>query len=643
MAREHLDLRCAVRMGRAPNAPSSAMEALALPLGSGRHLLALLAANQGMPRESVIGRVAAQHLRLVVKRLKESDLTPAELLHKAMSMVAAQLRRETLGKAIKGMPTGPSAAFVLWAEEQLHVGHVGNARAVLCRGGRVIALTTDHTVAQEALARTEIDAGGLSGHPGYRKVTRWLGQTEDLSEVDFRMTPVPVSAGDVLLLLSDGVHTRLSDKELAQMTGTHADPDALARTLMDDAKSSWAVGEYGAIAVASLPEPSNPVTALNTAGEESQEEGDKQKPLSEPAEEVLPPGTDNTESADPWALADETSPLAREQPEADDGTVKVHGLSASAYLWGALILALVAGVSIGYWIAVGDDSATSGSAPRAAQPEVVEEAHARKKDLASSEIRGLEASNLDVALKGKPPSKTAVKPVIGPAVARPESPADAASERAKVAKCRAALDRAEGQEEDPCKELELVENKVFSVCWKTQNKAARELWSARMNEVGEACTAARSERILASSKEVEPYCVSQIQLMDKMRISTLDQCESARRFKDSLKKGKCGAGASSGAFEDAARNVGSRCVKVRKERCKHKVDKLKKSLAKAKELQGGRRIALCKSLREQVGKVGEGDKTVCNATELSLKNNGGPTPTLERFREVRDQINEECR
>jgi PPM family protein phosphatase len=111
---------------------------------------------------------------------------------------------------LAGMGTTLVAALV--DADRLVIGHVGDSRAYRLRGGRLEAMTRDHTwiaamFAAEPSARTE-------DHPMRHVLTSGIGMREDVSPV---VTEQPIQRGDCWLLCSDGVHGYASDATLAEV------------------------------------------------------------------------------------------------------------------------------------------------------------------------------------------------------------------------------------------------------------------------------------------------------------------------------------------------------------------------------------------------------------------------------------------
>lgn len=107
-------------------------------------------------------------------------------------------------------------ACVLSPGGDLRVGHIGDSRAYLLRGGVLTQLTVDHTWVQR-----EVEAGRLSprrarGHPLGHVLTRALGadSADDADVYAFALEP-----GDVLCLATDGLTGMVPDERLASILG----------------------------------------------------------------------------------------------------------------------------------------------------------------------------------------------------------------------------------------------------------------------------------------------------------------------------------------------------------------------------------------------------------------------------------------
>jgi protein phosphatase len=109
---------------------------------------------------------------------------------------------------LAGMGTTIVAALV--DGDHIVIGHVGDSRAYLMRGGRLDAMTRDHTwIAAMLEAEPSVRA---EDHPMRHVLTNGIGMREDVTPV---VTEQSILAGDSWLLCSDGVHGYTTEDVLA--------------------------------------------------------------------------------------------------------------------------------------------------------------------------------------------------------------------------------------------------------------------------------------------------------------------------------------------------------------------------------------------------------------------------------------------
>lgn len=153
-----------------------------------------------------------------------------ERLRYAMNQASIAIRRESeVNPDTRGM--GTTLVVLVIDGDQAHLAHVGDSRAYLFRGGRLIRLTRDHTVVQQ-----EIDAGRLTP-----ELARLLPHKHILTQsVGFHGPVEPdtttrlIEEGDIFMLCSDGMTDPLDDKALEEIfAGTPS--DMLADTLVEEA------------------------------------------------------------------------------------------------------------------------------------------------------------------------------------------------------------------------------------------------------------------------------------------------------------------------------------------------------------------------------------------------------------------------
>ena len=113
-----------------------------------------------------------------------------------------------------GMGSTVVAAYLVRNRGMMHVAHVGDSRCYRFREGKLVQLTHDHSLINDALAlKPDLTPEELARLPK-NIITRALGMREDV-KVDVHSTAVQV--GDVFLLCSDGLSGMVDDIEMASV------------------------------------------------------------------------------------------------------------------------------------------------------------------------------------------------------------------------------------------------------------------------------------------------------------------------------------------------------------------------------------------------------------------------------------------
>lgn len=156
-------------------------------------------------------------------------LDPASLLVRAIERANGQvfsLARHD--PELAGMGT-TVVAFLLDASGHGVVAHVGDSRAYRLRGGRLEALTRDHSVVAEMLQRGVLTAEEAAFHPRRNEILRSVGV---LPDVDVELAAVEVAPDDWFLLCSDGLCGIVSDAEIEEVLVDTRSPEAAVAALV---------------------------------------------------------------------------------------------------------------------------------------------------------------------------------------------------------------------------------------------------------------------------------------------------------------------------------------------------------------------------------------------------------------------------
>jgi hypothetical protein len=161
------------------------------------------------------------------------------------------------------------------------VGHVGDSRLYLYRGGKLERMTRDHSLVEEFMRQGRLTPEQAEKHPQRSVITRALGPESDV-EVD--TFTIQARDGDVYLLCSDGLSGMVSDDDMETILGAGDGLDATAATLIEAANDNGGRDNITAVLFRVEDDGTgDPRTALDTESYETIA-GDQQAPTTEEIE-----------------------------------------------------------------------------------------------------------------------------------------------------------------------------------------------------------------------------------------------------------------------------------------------------------------------------------------------------------------------
>jgi serine/threonine protein phosphatase PrpC len=138
----------------------------------------------------------------------ESGFNPRHLLNESLQRANYAIYDRSLKEpSLQGM--GTTATALLFKDQLLTVGHVGDSRAYLLRDGAYWQLTRDHSLVQEKLRAGLITREQAKTDQMRNVITRSVGFGH---ETVVELYEVQVQEGDVLLLCSDGLSGQVEDQ-----------------------------------------------------------------------------------------------------------------------------------------------------------------------------------------------------------------------------------------------------------------------------------------------------------------------------------------------------------------------------------------------------------------------------------------------
>jgi serine/threonine protein phosphatase PrpC len=118
---------------------------------------------------------------------------------------------------------GTTATVCALAEQQLIVAQVGDSRAYLLRGERLVQLTRDQTLATVLLERGQLTAEQFDSFEYGHVILQALGHA---GGVDVDLGELGLADGDTLLICSDGLYGCVDDAQVAKALRAHEPNEA---------------------------------------------------------------------------------------------------------------------------------------------------------------------------------------------------------------------------------------------------------------------------------------------------------------------------------------------------------------------------------------------------------------------------------
>jgi len=616
---------------------SGRTEAFYAELEEGDVLMALAAPADQTGQERARSRACIRNVKQEARRQKPGEFaSPQEYLAELFSRAAKRLGAPKRVSSKAEAPRGPSCVLALFSKGKLYVGHLGNCRAYLCRQGKGTRLTFDHTVAQEAVDRTEISARELRTHPGYSVVTRWVGSPGDRGMPDLREAAVPLLQDDAVLLVNEGVHRLLDDGVLAQTVQGQDDPCGATQAVVGKANEVMASGSprgvvVGLVVKQGLAEGAEPDESVDSVDVEELRTGevtfaeDDEVDSETPAEDVAVP--------DVSPLVDTREPSSSPRQVVQNVPAPPDVVRRSRNFYGVAVLVLAVALALfAWWLFLPEDTPVVPTLPgQGDDPGDV----TAKEGSGSIEVDSVPDVSEPAVEKEKvtqgSPDKVAAHPVVPAASAE------------VLQRCTRLLDEAVRQHPNPCALLGSYDKApLFSACYQAEDRRARELWATRKNKLEEDCAGFRKKQKEKEKAELRARCLDGMEQVMKVPILKDLQCRQARIKKDSLEK-ECATGAAGATYEKLVKYISEGCRTFHEGRCRRALDRIEAKLgaASAGAWLGHRQPSACRDAKSLVKEAGDRDTGSCIAAELAYEAKV-PNALLIEFEEATVKVREVC-
>lgn len=142
----------------------------------------------------------------------------------------------------RGMGTTCTALVV--QQDRLWLAHVGDSRAYLLRSGNLKQLSADQSLHAELIREGLLSQAEAATAAGGNVILQALGISADI-DLDVWEKGIPLKAGDIIILCSDGLWNMVDNAAIAQIAG-HRAPEEACKDLI---AAALAAGGYDNISV----------------------------------------------------------------------------------------------------------------------------------------------------------------------------------------------------------------------------------------------------------------------------------------------------------------------------------------------------------------------------------------------------------
>lgn len=210
---------------------------------TGYQLLGLYAVADGMGGASA-GEVASRMVTEALARHVTQNIYAPQFSTAPTSLDYAQLLRAAIEQANAEVleartrahtDMGSTVVAALVVGHCAHIANVGDSRAYLIAGERIVKLTKDHSLVQALADGGAISEEDARTHPQRNYILRNVGDKPDIA-VDLFQTQI--EAGQSLLLCCDGLWEMVRDEEIRAIVARHSNPQDACRELIQVANQN---------------------------------------------------------------------------------------------------------------------------------------------------------------------------------------------------------------------------------------------------------------------------------------------------------------------------------------------------------------------------------------------------------------------
>lgn len=165
--------------------------------------------------------ISVETISAEIASLTERNWDPkSTLIHAIQTANRAIFEKSETDPHLQGMGTTTTA--LLFKDQTLTIGHVGDSRCYLLRPHQIWQVTRDHSLVQEKLDAGLITRDEIKTDQMKNVITRSVGFEQELEVEIYQLEP---QAGDCFLICSDGLSGLVEDSRILKVVQRHAFED----------------------------------------------------------------------------------------------------------------------------------------------------------------------------------------------------------------------------------------------------------------------------------------------------------------------------------------------------------------------------------------------------------------------------------
>jgi PPM family protein phosphatase len=187
-----------------------------------RGSLALVADGMG---GHAAGEVASALAADVIRRLYYDLEGPVPKVLTAAFTAANRAILEYAAEHRECRGMGTTCTVLAFRDRKAWLGHIGDSRAYLLRGGELIQLSEDQTLVAKLVSDGTLTQAEADRSPMHNVILQALGTSQQMKPM-IGVNGLPLEFGDVLVLCSDGVCGLVPDVKIGEIAGRLAPQEA---------------------------------------------------------------------------------------------------------------------------------------------------------------------------------------------------------------------------------------------------------------------------------------------------------------------------------------------------------------------------------------------------------------------------------